>query len=79
LWWGAAFVVIWFVTRAITQVVSGNRIDEDEAKHPDEIFASERQSLHYIRQDVAGILVAAIISAELLGIIAAALFVRLFR
>jgi len=69
----------WLTADRIGHIIRGNRFDEDRDAHADDEFPGTRRSLHFIRQDIAGVMVAVIFGNGLLAAIAVALLLLIVR
>jgi hypothetical protein len=75
----AGVVANWLTASTVNRIIRENRRDEDAGVHADDDFPGMRRSLHFIRQDISGILVAAIYGNGILAAIAVALLLQLAR
>lgn len=62
---------VWLTSERVDRVISSGRVKEDSADSymADDDYAGFRRSAHYTRQDIAGVLVAAIVANGLLAAI----------
>ena len=75
----AAMGASWLTANRVIRVIRGNRLEEDAAPHADDEYPGARRSLSFVRQDIAGILTAAIFGNGLLVAIAVALLLLIAR
>lgn len=73
---GAFVAGAWLAASGAQRVIAGNRIDEDRLPHAEDDYPGPRRSLHFTRQDVAGVFTALTFAN---GFLAAILAILVFR